>query len=107
LQFIKQQRIHFVNKHARVTNILAEKQQMVLELCAIVYQNQTQIILFYPDLVGRHDFGFVKHLHRPRSGLHIFKQEKSNFTFHSKDFQQDKYGFVDEAGWTKHSILVG
>jgi hypothetical protein len=33
LQFIKQQKIHFVNKQAHVTNFLAEKQQMALVVC--------------------------------------------------------------------------
>ncbi len=32
-QFIKQQKIHFVNKRACVTNFLAEKQQMALVVC--------------------------------------------------------------------------
>ncbi len=32
-QFIKQQKIHFVNKRACVTNVLTEKQQMSLVAC--------------------------------------------------------------------------
>jgi hypothetical protein len=35
--FIKQQKNHFVNKHARVTNFLTEKQQMTLVACLSVY----------------------------------------------------------------------
>jgi hypothetical protein len=37
IQFIKQQKIHLVNKGARVTNFLAEKQQMALIVCHSVY----------------------------------------------------------------------
>ncbi len=36
-QFIKQKKIHFVNKRACVTNFLAEKQQMALVVCHSVY----------------------------------------------------------------------
>ncbi len=36
-QFIKQQKFHFVYKHAYVTNYLAEKQQTALVVCHIVY----------------------------------------------------------------------
>ncbi len=37
-QFIKQQNIHFVNKHGRVTNILAQKQQqMAFVVCHSVF----------------------------------------------------------------------
>ncbi len=37
LQFIKQQKIHFVNKHACVTKVLAEIQQMALVVCHSVF----------------------------------------------------------------------
>ncbi len=49
LQFIKQQKIHLVNKHARVTIFGAEKQQMaLLVVCHSVYSENSAAYLNSP-----------------------------------------------------------
>ncbi len=40
-QFIKQPKICFVNKRARVIYVFVEKQQMALVVCQVVYINST------------------------------------------------------------------
>ncbi len=45
LQFIKQQKIYLVNKHACVTNFLAEKQQMALVVCRSVFSSNLWTLL--------------------------------------------------------------